>query len=105
MAVQTKEVVSFNGGECVWSVDYEDGATGAVQRLVAVHCRNDSIWPTRATVIELARNRTATRLVPAGGVADVTLPTGQAQRLEFRFDTRLRVDGIDWRIAWGPEVL
>lgn len=100
MATQTRTIVTFNGGSCTWTYDYDD-----VQlRLLAIHCVNDTSFNTRGTVTVNSNGRTFSRLVGPNSTFDQNLPSGAQTRLDITVDARGRVDGIDWSFQWGPGV-
>lgn len=104
MAIQTKVAASFDNDACVWSYTWEDGATGAVRRIVRVMCNNDGQYNTRGTLTVTSNGRTFSRVVAPGGSLDVAAPAQQQQRLDITVDARGRVDGIDHHFEYGPDV-
>jgi len=100
VAIQTKTVVEFDDGRCVWAFDYDD----VNLRLTRARCTNGSAQPTKGTVTVVSNGRTFSQVVAAGGSLDQAIPTGAAARLAITVDARGRVDGIDWHFEWGPGV-
>lgn len=106
MAIRTRNVASFGDpaastGQCTWEYDYDDAAL----RLTALRCTNASTYPSRGTVTVEKNGRTFTRLVAAGGSLNVSIPTGPQVRLEITVDQFGRVNGLDHRFDWGPDVV
>lgn len=105
MAILSKIIAQFDEGRCTWSYEYEDGSTGSPRILTRVTCTNNSSAPTRGTVTVMSNGRTFTRLVAAGGTFDQALPTTLGTRFDITIDQFGRVDGIDHRFQWGPDVV
>lgn len=102
MAIQTKQIVAFDQGACVWEYDYDDVG----MFLTALRCNNTAgQYPTRGTVTVVSNGRTRTGRVVAGNTFDTgPLPTGAQARLGISIDSRGRVDGIDWHFEYGAGV-
>lgn len=101
MAIQTKNVAEFDNGLCVWQYDWDD----SLLRLTQIRCTNNSVFPTRGTIIIQKNGRSFTALVAPGGSLNQALPTSPAARLEITVDSRGRVNGLDHTFEWGSGVV
>jgi hypothetical protein len=102
MANITKELASFENGNCVWTITYDDVSL----LLTNISCTNNSSAPTRGTATVQKNGRTVSALVNANGdTLNRNIPTNQANRLELTVDARGRPDGIDYNIVWGPDTI
>lgn len=99
MAIQTRTIVKFDDGKCIWTYQYDD--VGLF--LTNLSCDNtQGTKSTTGTATVISNGRTFNRTVAAGGTLSQAIPTGPAVRLGITVDGRGRVDGVDWSFSYGP---
>lgn len=97
MATQVYQLGTFDSGNCVWELDWDDVSLF----LRTLRCINNSSQPSRIVAKVQSNGRTGSLTAPAGQTTVQNLPTTAGARLDVTFDAaRNRINGVDYTLFW-----